>query len=59
MLHKILASSAAADQAVHTVDDIHLVHNVYHISDVFPINDVDHVDDVIDADLPQYIESRV
>ena len=59
MLHKIQASPAAADQAVHAVDDVHDVHPVDHVSDVFPVNNVDHVDDVTDVDLPQCIKSRV
>src|ERR1043165_8965181 len=50
-----LASSAAADQAVHAVDDVHDVHPVDHVSDVFPVNDVDHV---VDVNPPQYDGSR-
>src|ERR1044071_6489290 len=53
-----LASSAAADQAVHAVDDVHDVHPVDHVADVFPVDHVDHVVDVNDADPPQYDESR-
>ena len=57
-----LASSAAADQAVHPVDHVYDVHPIDHVSNVFPVNDVDHVDyvdDVTDIDLPQCIESHV
>jgi len=56
-----LASSAAADQVIHAVDDIYDVHPIDHVSDVFPVNDVDHVehvDDITDIDLPQYDRSR-
>ena len=56
MLYKIQVSSAAADQTIHPIDDIHYVHD---IANVFSIKDVDYVDDVTDADLPQCIESCV
>ena len=49
-----LASSVAADQAVHPIDHVSDVLPVDHVDDV---DHIDHIDDVTDVDLPQYDES--
>ena len=55
------ASSAAADQAVNHVNHVNRVNHADHvdvINHAINVDHVDHVDDAVNADPPQYDESR-